>query len=240
MGPVQFDYATIKYNFSGNIEWDSRYDGPDHDIDEATDIVVDNSGNVFVAGQSYATQQAFDFLTIQYDPSGVEQWTHRYNGTADSQDHLHVMAIDDIGNVYVTGQSVGTTSLEDIVTIKYGVTGIEEDTRFTIHDTGYNLTMSPNPFTHQTQIRFTIHDTGCLMQNLTLGIYDVSGRLVKSFGSISSIPGLAPRSGAGENQRSSISWNGRDDQNRKLGSGVYFVTLEAGDYRETCRILLVR
>jgi hypothetical protein len=143
---------------------------------------------------------------------------------------MYVMAIDDIGNVYVTGQSFGTTSGEDIVTIKYGVTGIEEDMGFEICDMGYNLTVSPNPFAHQAKIRFSIHDTGDSMENLVLGVYDVSGRLVKSFDFISSI----------ENQRSSISWDGRDDHNRKLGSGVYFVTLDVGDHQETCRILLIR
>jgi uncharacterized delta-60 repeat protein len=233
MGSVQMDYATIKYNFTGNIEWISRYDGPDNDIDEAMDVVVDDAGYIFVAGESYATQPytpEFDFLTVQYNSSGVEQWTHRYNGTGDSQDHMHAMTIDDVGNVYVTGQSVGTTGGEDIVTIKYGVTGITEDTRFTIHDTGYNLTVSPNPFHHQTQIRFTIQDSRSTIENLKFRIYDASGRLVRSFNPESYIM----------DRVSTISWDGTDQSNRQLGSGVYFVQLEAGDNQETRQLLLIR
>jgi hypothetical protein len=80
------------------------------------------------------------------------------------------------------------------------------------------LQVRPNPFTHQTHIRFSIHDTGYSMKNLTLGIYDASGRLVKSFNSLSSI----------ENQGSSILWCGRDDQNRVLGSGIYFLVSNQG------------
>ena len=227
MGPLQFDFATVKYNFSGNIEWDCRYDGPDHDIDEGMDIVVDNSGNVFVAGQSNTTLHAFDFLTIQYDASGVEQWTHQYNGTGDSQDHMYAMAIDDIGNVYVTGESFGNPSGEDIVTIKYGVTGITEKPGYEIRDARFNLTAHPNPFTHSTDIRYQIPDNRLKSE---VKVYDIAGCLVTDLSSQISVIGY----------QSSVSWDGRDDHDRRLGSGVYFVKLEAGDYQETCRLLLIR
>jgi len=200
-------------------------------------------GNVFVAGQSYATQPytpEFDFLTIQYNSSGVEQWTHRYNGTGDSQDHLRAMAVDDAGNVYVTGRSVGTTSGEDVVTIKYGVTGVNEEKGYTAQSTGYNLSMSPNPFHQQTKIRYSILDTGYMehefrisksgMRKHTLKIYDASGRLVKSLNPVASI----------ENLESIVIWDGTDQSNRQLPSGVYFVRLEAGDHEETRQVLLIR
>jgi uncharacterized delta-60 repeat protein len=233
MGSVQMDYATIKYNFTGNIEWISRYDGPDNDIDEAVDVVVDDAGYVFVAGESYATQPStpeFDFLTVQYNPSGVEQWTHRYNGTGDSQDHMHAMTIDDIGNVYVTGQSVGTNSNEDIVTIKYGVTGINEWSSHPAYDTPFNLSVSPNPFKHDTKIRYSILDNGYLIQNPSLAIFDASGRLVRCLIPASSI----------ENQESEVFWDGTDQSNRQLPSGVYFIQLDTGDYQEVEQILLIR
>ncbi|UCG90863.1 MAG: right-handed parallel beta-helix repeat-containing protein, partial [candidate division WOR-3 bacterium] len=43
------------------------------------------------------------------------------------------------------------------------------------------LQVSPNPFTHRTNIRYTIQDAGYTIQDMTLGIYDAAGRLVKSF-----------------------------------------------------------
>jgi len=233
MGPVQTDYATIKYNFSGNIEWVSRYNGPDDDIDEGFDIVLDHMGNVYVAGQSYATQPytpEFDFLTVKYNPSGVEQWTHRYNGPGDSQDHMYVAAVDEVGNVYVTGSSVGNVGYEDIATIKYGVTGVNEETGCTTQSTGYNLSVSPNPFHQQTKIRYSILDTRYLINNPTLRVYDASGRLVRTLNPVSSI----------ENLESEVIWDGTDQSNRQLGSGVYFVRLEASDYQETRQVLLIR
>jgi hypothetical protein len=118
----------------------------------------------------------------------------------------------------------------DIGCDEYTGTGLTDDTRFRIHDTGCKLTVQPNPFTHQTNIRFSIHDTGYLMKTLTLGIYDVSGRLVKSFNSISSI----------ENQGSSIFWRGVDDANRKLGSGVYFIRLQTPKLEVTKPVIILR
>lgn len=232
-GPVQMDYATIKYNFSGNIEWVSRYNGPDDDIDEAMDIVVDIFGNVYVAGQSFATQPytpEFDFLTVKYNASGVEQWTHRYNGPGDSQDHMYAMATDGAGNVYVTGSSIGNVGYDDIVTIKYGVTGVNEETGYAAYESVYDLMVSPNPFNQFTQIRYSILDARYLIQNPTLGIYDAIGRLVKFLYPVSSI----------ENQESAVSWDGTDSSGRKLPSGVYFVRLEAGDHQETKQLLLIR
>lgn len=93
-----------------------------------------------------------------------------------------------------------------------------------------NLTISPNPFSIATQIRYSIHDTGYLIENPILMIYDTEGCLVKSFNTVSCI----------EHQESRISWDGRDDHNRELGSGVYFVTLEAGSEVQTQKLLIIR
>ena len=92
------------------------------------------------------------------------------------------------------------------------------------------LKVSPNPFTHQTQIRYLIMDSRFLMQNPRLEIYDVSGRLVRSFNLESSI----------QNQGSAISWRGDDNAGRKLPSGVYFVKFSSDDYEETEKVLLIR
>jgi hypothetical protein len=45
-----YDYATIKYDSGGNQVWVARYDGPGHIYDKASDITVDNAGNVYVTG----------------------------------------------------------------------------------------------------------------------------------------------------------------------------------------------
>jgi hypothetical protein len=46
-------------------------------------------------------------------------WVRTYNGPGDTADYVRALAIDDSGNVYVTGTSVGSGTDWDYVTIKY-------------------------------------------------------------------------------------------------------------------------
>jgi hypothetical protein len=227
------DYATIKYSSTGTQEWVSRYNGSDNLSDEANAITFDDIGNVYVTGRSYANAPytpEFDYLTVKYDALGSEQWTARYDGTGHTQDEAHAIAVDSDGYVYITGESTGTTSYEDVVTICYGEDAITENTGWEIYNTTYNLTVSPNPFNQYTKIRYSILDSGYLMQNPSLAIFDASGRLVRFLDPVSSIEG----------QESEVFWDGTDQSNRRLPSGVYFLRLKSGDRQITQHLILVK
>jgi parallel beta-helix repeat protein len=92
------------------------------------------------------------------------------------------------------------------------------------------LQVAPNPFRNFTNIRYTIHDPGYTIQKPKLRIFDVCGRLVKTFGLESVI----------ENPGSTISWYGDDETGREVASGVYFVRLIAAESSTTSKVLLVR
>lgn len=205
------DYATIKYNSSGDIEWTARYNGPDSAGDGATAIVVDDLGDVYVTGNSYADEPYTpenDYLTVKYNPSGVEEWTARYDGTGHTQDYAFAITVDNAGFVYVTGGSTGNTSYEDFVTIKYACTGIEEVTA--PKKPNIRLSAHPNPFRKLTTISFGIEHSA---QSIELEIYDVSGRLVRNLNC--AVP-HAPCT-------MQIIWDGTDEAHRPLPSGVYFL-----------------
>jgi len=85
---------------------------------------------------------------------------------------------------------------------------------------------SPNPFNPQTMIAFALQQESFA----SLRIYDVAGRLVRTLiGSETYPPG-----------RHETVWNGRDDAERPMASGVYFYRLEAGGYCEMKRMVMVR
>ncbi len=120
-----YDYATIKYNSSGEEQWVKRYNGPGNGNDRATAIAVHQYGSVFVTGFSQGSGTSFDYATIKYNSSGVEQWVKRYNGPGNGNDSARAIAVSDdpYANVYVTGFSYGSGTSYDCATVKYSRLG---------------------------------------------------------------------------------------------------------------------
>ena len=123
--PYNFDFVTIKYDSLGNELWVSKYNGSGDADDYAQDIVSDDSGNIYVTGYSFGSSSYNDYATIKYDSSGNELWVKRYNGLGNLSDWAWSIAIDDLGNIYVSGESWGISTQSDIVTIKYDSQGNE-------------------------------------------------------------------------------------------------------------------
>ncbi len=123
-----YDYCTIKYDSLGNQQWVNFYNGTGTTtapVDIALGIGLDQQGNVYVTGYSEGSGTSYDFCTIKYNPSGVQQWVARYNNnTANSADQATAIAVDPQGNVYVTGYSVANNY--DYLTIKYNTSGAQQ------------------------------------------------------------------------------------------------------------------
>ncbi|MCI0532186.1 MAG: SBBP repeat-containing protein [candidate division Zixibacteria bacterium] len=118
-----YDYVTIKYLDSGDTAWVRKYNGPGNAYDEILAQTIDDSGNLYVSGYSVGVSTNGDFATIKYSPSGGTTWVRRYNGPANGTDQANAIAVDDGGNVYVTGYSAGSGSGDDYATIKYNSAG---------------------------------------------------------------------------------------------------------------------
>jgi len=212
------DYCTIKYNSSGVQQWVARYNGPGNWIDEAYSLAVDGSGNVYVTGYSYGSGTSSDYCTIKYNSSGVQQWVARYNGPG--YDDANSIAVDGSGNVYVTGGSSGSTYY-DYCTIKYVQTptglqaiGNEIPKEFKL------IQNYPNPFNPITKIRFDLPKN----VNVKLTIYDMLGREVETIVN---------------EQLNAGSYEVVFDAS-KYTSGVYYYRLNAGEFVETKKMILVK
>ena len=122
-----FDYATIKYNSSGQEQWVARYNSSGNGDDVAFAMAIDGSGNVYVTGNSTGSGTADDYATIKYGASGQQQWVGRYNGPANESDGATAIAVDGSGNVYVTGYSTGLGTDYDYATVRvqrFGTGGV--------------------------------------------------------------------------------------------------------------------
>jgi hypothetical protein len=84
---------------------------------------------------------------------------------------------------------------------------------------------APNPARGTTAVSYALARAG----HVHLGVYDVSGRLVRQL-----VDGER-RAGA-----ETVVWNGTDKSGARLGAGVYFVRLAGPGLRETRRVILLR
>src|SRR5207245_611433 len=90
-------------------QWAARYNGTGNSSDAGRSIAVDDSGYVYVTGESWGGSLNYDFATIKYNPAGVQIWAVRFNGAGNYVDEPAQLAVDQNGNVYVTGYTIQTT-----------------------------------------------------------------------------------------------------------------------------------
>lgn len=122
-----YDFFTVKVNTDGVTQWTATYNGQGNLGDFPTAMTIDNSGNVYVTGKSTGTAFINDsnYATIKYNSQGVQQWVAIYKNSNNSVDVARSIALDDMGNVYVTGASTSNT-MNDYTTIKYKNSGLQE------------------------------------------------------------------------------------------------------------------
>jgi len=117
-------YCTIKYNSSGGRQWVSNYYGNNSGGRFSHSIALDSSRNVYVTGYSYEQGREFDYCTVKYDSNGVQQWIQLHDGPAHGIDQAREVAVDNAGNIYVSGFSSIWGSYGWIyATIKYSTNG---------------------------------------------------------------------------------------------------------------------
>jgi uncharacterized delta-60 repeat protein len=215
------NYATIKYNTNGDLLWSASYIGPNNASDVPRAIILDYADNVYVTGSSYIAPDLDDYATIAYSSAGNQKWLMTYNGPASSNDYSASIAVDALGNVYVTGKSNGVSTMYDIATIKYGIspTGInplggEIPSRFKLWQN------YPNPFNPSTKIRFDIP----VSSDVSIKVFNLLGEEKASL-----FEGYV-KAGSYE-----TGFNAAD-----FSSGVYFYKLIAGNYTDSKKMIVIK
>ncbi len=83
----------------------------------------------------------------------------------------------------------------------------------------------PNPFNPETRINFSIKEVG----NVTIEVYNIRGQLVKILVDDLRETGIY-----------TVIWNGTDNSNKSVSSGVYFYKMKAQNYNSTKKMILMK
>jgi uncharacterized delta-60 repeat protein len=121
------DILTVKFSQSGKLVWEATYAGFgawNNSDDIANAIAVDDKGNVYVTGYTPVAGNSLDMVLLKYDSKGVEKFVNYYSGSGVWDNCVETgidVAIDNEGNIIVTGHSNGMTAGNgfDIFAIKY-------------------------------------------------------------------------------------------------------------------------
>ncbi len=93
-------YATVGYSTTGVPLWTNLYNGSTNDYSWGLAIAVDGSGDVVVAGNSYAGAGSNSFDTIKISSAGAPIWTNR-QPAPDSVAGPCAVAVDASGKVFL-------------------------------------------------------------------------------------------------------------------------------------------
>lgn len=161
-------FLTVKFDSSGTQKWAKTYSLGGLNEDASNDIELDQTGNIYVTGQSSDLIGYKNFTTIKYDSLGNELWVARFHNTSNSNDKSNSVSIDPLGNIYVSGFSMDATT-RSILTIKYSfVTGYNE-----IEDLSKQLIVYPNPFKDSFVVSSYLELNGA-----TLELFDLASKSI--------------------------------------------------------------
>jgi len=116
------------------------------------------------------------------------------------------------GKLYTSNYALGVSILD------YALTSIPEEPHIPTPDASLNLKCYPNPFTQNININIS----GELKTPAELAVYNIKGQKIRTWSSVSS---------------KEIIWDGLDDRQSSVSSGIYFVRLNTGSKSLVTKIL---
>jgi hypothetical protein len=87
----------------------------------------------------------------------------------------------------------------------------------------------PNPFNPKTNIRFDLPMNGKGIYDIKLNVYNTLGQVIKEI-----------YQGSLEAGTHTFSWNGTNNNNTRISSGLYFISIEADQFRKMQKVILIQ
>ncbi len=181
---TDYDIVTIKYRPNGTQAWLRRKNNwPWWGDDYGMKVIFDPVTNtIIVGGIVWDDNQDYNYFTMKYSRNGDSLWARTYNRyPANNEDLLSAVAVDQSGNVFVTGTSLDDVTDYDIATVSYSaIGGVRWSHRFDadhLEDGGADLTVDS---IGQVLVIGTA-ETDITWQDIAFVKYDTSGTLIYSY-----------------------------------------------------------
>lgn len=119
-------FTLKKYTNTGTLLWSRIFD--DGGGGTAKDMALDKFGNIILVGEMAYKGTSYDFFTMKFNSLGDILWSRSYNGPGGfpPYDWANAVALDDTGNIYVTGLSQEPNRNSVYLTVKYDSSGNEK------------------------------------------------------------------------------------------------------------------
>jgi len=118
--------------------------------------------------------------------------------------------------------TTGEISYSDPITVTFGLSSVDD--LITLHEFRLNQNY-PNPFNPHTTIGFEIAESGWV----ELTVFDLSGKTIKTLWNGTTLSGSY-----------SITWDGLDNENNQVATGIYFYQLKTEAFSNIKRMTLIK
>ncbi len=217
------DVYLIRTDKNGDTLWARTYGGPG--FDQAYSVKQVSDGGYIVAGfgGSLADPWDLDLHLMKTDSVGDTEWMLRCGGVERDGGFSVQQTVD--GGYVAAGwtESFGAGN-QDVYLIKTAPE-VSVQERVLHQERFFNFHTDPNPCAGRASIRYTLPQTYAVR----IAIYNLLGHEICAL-----VDHAQP---AGHH---TIIWNGSDDSERRVPSGIYFLRLQAGKYAATRKLVVVR
>jgi len=214
------DVWLVKADTSGRMVWGKTYGGSGYDRGKSVEQITDG-GYIIVGYNKSINDGAEDTWLIKTNASGDTVWTKSF-GLFGSKGYSIQQNSD--GGYIITGSYIDNfASHDDVLLILIapdtGSVLIENDLK--IYPNLFLLNQNyPNPFNPVTTISYQLPKSNFVQ----LSIYNITGQLIETL--------VNGHNNAGYH---TVLWNASE-----VGSGLYFYRIEAGEYTETKKCLILK
>ncbi len=223
MAPMTYYQNSQTWEDAQTINVSSHVENIDFDLNYAsTNGINQISGNVTIDGRQALSNVSLTVKNTDGDIIAFARTNEDGDFTLVNIPNENIQVIASIMGYQSVSENMTVTGDE---TISYTMTSALSNDNTTTPMVKTQINNYPNPFNPSTTISFTLAND----EQVSLDIYNIKGQKVKSF--------FNEKMTKGNHQ---VVWNGKDNNNKDVTSGIYFAKVKGQMTNATRKMLLIK